>query len=775
MNFQNLEYALSGEVHQHKGAARSIACYSNYIVSGGFDGLLYKNVVKNHKSEGQREVILEWKSLESQKSPIYSLTFAQDGSVFSGNQKGLIYRFTGPNPSKSYIGHSQTVNSLDIGADGVLISGSWDSTTRMWNAESGHCTGILSQNQSYAVTVCYVAPGMVVTGSQNKALNLWINKSLVHSVLDAHTDIIRGISLIPELNSVFISCANSGDVKFWRIDISGRKIIRIDIIGYPNGWLATENQAFLFDCRARLSKSRKELIGAVAADDGTARLFFCQLNVNSEGNLETISLIKSCSVWPHVSSVWGVEFLDRNDSEEWPDLVTACGDGVLRIFTPVPELAMPIEQINERQTEAVSLLKAAKATQEGESAVDISKLPSAQDRFNIRGSKVGKTMLFRSEDGNNVEVYSWSGLEWQKVGDMIAPPTSISEGLTSSTQHYKGDDFFPAGVYDHVFNVEIETRPGTRCLLPYRLTDNTLEVAERFCAREGISKHNVPDILNFIKQQTTDQAPHTPITSQPRNQFNSASPPQSASPSVQLSPLETMLPIVFKQGNKWQPAINKIYEAEAEQPPNLRLDALSKLCLSSLQEAMEKASFESLTLKNSDLQFIFGLEASWIKWSPKTALFPFFDIWRKLASHNSAADFFRRGGRGNQQVTFALDMIKDVKFTCAHPVPLCLLRWLANMSTWSSTRAFFTEHVEAFAQRFDDILGEDSILEEVLTAKATLVNTVAAFYSFFFNLAIGLNAEARVLKATSNSQKQALCSKIQRVISDMFLLNIACF
>jgi len=51
---------------------------------------------------------------------------------------------------------------------------------------------------------------------------------------------------------------------------------------------------------------------------------------------------------------------------------------------------------------------------------------------------------------------------------------------------YQGDKYFGEGEYDHIFDVESEG--GLILLLPYNNGDNIMEVADRFCAREGFSK-----------------------------------------------------------------------------------------------------------------------------------------------------------------------------------------------------------------------------------------------------------------------------------------------
>ena len=67
------------------------------------------------------------------------------------------------------------------------------------------------------------------------------------------------------------------------------------------------------------------------------------------------------------------------------------------------------------------------------------------------GKKDGEIKLFRNE--MNPEVYVWKSAEarWEKMGDVMGPAPSEKD-------HYEGDDYFPAGYYDYIFNIDIKDR-----------------------------------------------------------------------------------------------------------------------------------------------------------------------------------------------------------------------------------------------------------------------------------------------------------------------------
>jgi len=68
------------------------------------------------------------------------------------------------------------------------------------------------------------------------------------------------------------------------------------------------------------------------------------------------------------------------------------------------------------------------------------------------------------------------------------------------TKSYSGDRYFAAGDYDYVFDVDNES--GFPSKLPFNDGGNPLEAADKYCAREGLSRYYVQQICSFIKQNT---------------------------------------------------------------------------------------------------------------------------------------------------------------------------------------------------------------------------------------------------------------------------------
>jgi len=67
-------------------------------------------------------------------------------------------------------------------------------------------------------------------------------------------------------------------------------------------------------------------------------------------------------------------------------------------------------------------------------------------------------------------------------------------------KQWPGDSMFPAGEYDHVFDVELGDIVMRK--LPFNNGANAIEAAEKFCVREGVGRANVDQIRSFVSQHS---------------------------------------------------------------------------------------------------------------------------------------------------------------------------------------------------------------------------------------------------------------------------------
>ena len=71
-----------------------------------------------------------------------------------------------------YNGHTAAVNSLSMAINDEFVSGSWDGTAIVWNTKTGEQKEVL-KGHTHATAVLTLPNGLVISGSQDKAIRLW--------------------------------------------------------------------------------------------------------------------------------------------------------------------------------------------------------------------------------------------------------------------------------------------------------------------------------------------------------------------------------------------------------------------------------------------------------------------------------------------------------------------------------------------------------------------------------------------------------------------------
>ena len=214
-----------------------------------------------------------------------------------------------------------------------------------------------------------------------------------------HDDIIRQIVEIPGLG--FASCSNDQTVKVWTIEG--------DLVQELKG-----HTGFVFSIAVL---ENGEIVSA--SDDRTVRLW-------RDG--------KQAQVIDHPRTVWSVT---RN---HLGDLVTGGEDYKIRTFTRDLGRADFSQASEEYHNEC-------KATELGEQ-IDMKTLPTVDKMRGVKG-KEGEVKIFKN--GSAAEAYTFKDGKWEKIGDVINPTATIDV----DGKEYEGDKYFPAGKYDHIFDVEL--------------------------------------------------------------------------------------------------------------------------------------------------------------------------------------------------------------------------------------------------------------------------------------------------------------------------------
>nr|PIM01801.1 PUL domain-containing protein [Toxoplasma gondii COUG] len=399
------------------------------------------------------------------------------------------------------------------------------------------------------------------------------------------------------------------------------------------------------------------------------------------------------------------------------DIVTCCEDGKLRVWTQDEARALPVAARMQQESEAKEAQAAAAA--KSASSIDIASLPDVSQMTSIRGQD-GEMKMFR--EGNMATVYTWKQSTgcWERVGEVV--------GAAKQSTHYEGDAYFEAGEYDHIFKVEIG-ESGAHKPLPFRMSDNPLVAAEKFCAREGINKSCLEQITSFIRRNTgLSSAPSS-------SSATSASTPASdlkdqwASYGGGVSKVAPLMQVfTFAKGN-FEGAGKKIMEFDAQFPEDspAHLTALEKQYLLDALEKIQSPSFMKKEFRACELDVIFEKLAVW----PSSKAVPVMDVWRALALHPQYHAVHRKSGdHGWMTVVVALRHLKEACASQADETPLilCCLRFLANLMDLTTNRTVMLRHANVVLES----LASDRVLTSPnknvrLTAASLLANFAVAF------------------------------------------------
>ncbi|XP_074850154.1 phospholipase A-2-activating protein isoform X2 [Carettochelys insculpta] len=137
------------------------------------------------------------------------------GLIATGGNDHNICIFTLDTTAPLYVlkGHKNTVCSLSSGKFGTLLSGSWDTTAKVWLNDK--CMMTL-QGHTAAVWAVKILPeqGLMLTGSADKTIKLW-KAGRCERTFTGHQDCVRGLAILSDTE--FLSCANDASIRRWQI------------------------------------------------------------------------------------------------------------------------------------------------------------------------------------------------------------------------------------------------------------------------------------------------------------------------------------------------------------------------------------------------------------------------------------------------------------------------------------------------------------------------------------------------------------------------------
>ncbi|XP_051817408.1 phospholipase A-2-activating protein isoform X1 [Antechinus flavipes] len=376
------------------------------------------------------------------------------GLIATGGNDHNICIFTLDSSTPLYIlkGHKNTVCSLSSGKFGTLLSGSWDTTAKVWLNDK--CMMTL-QGHTAAVWAVKILPeqGLMLTGSADKTIKLW-KAGRCERTFSGHEDCVRGLAILNEME--FLSCANDASIRRWQITGECLEVF----YGHTN---------YIYSIS--VFPNCKDFV--TTAEDRSLRIW-------KQGECaQTIRL--------PAQSIWCCCVLENGD------IVVGASDGIIRVFTESIERTANPEELQAFENELSQATIDSKTGDLGD--IDANQLPG-REHLNEPGTREGQTRLIK--DGEKVEAYQWSVSDgrWLKIGDVVG--SSGANQQTSGRVLYEGKEF------DYVFTIDVN-ESGPSYKLPYNTSDDPWLTAYNFLQKNDLNPMFLDQVAKFIIDNTKGQ------------------------------------------------------------------------------------------------------------------------------------------------------------------------------------------------------------------------------------------------------------------------------
>eukprot|EP00066_Takifugu_rubripes_P003991 XP_003967013.1 PREDICTED: phospholipase A-2-activating protein [Takifugu rubripes] len=650
------------------------------------------------------------------------------GLIATGGNDNNICVFSLDQEQPLYIlkGHKNTVCTLSSGKFGTLLSGSWDSTAKVWLNEK--CMMTL-EGHSAAVWAVLILPeqGLMLSGSADKTIKLW-RAGHCDRTFTGHEDCVRGLAVIS--STEFFSCSNDTSVRRWLVTGECVQVYHSHTNYIYSMAVFPNSQDFIS-----------------TGEDRSLRIW------RGGECSQTIRL--------PAQSVWCCCILPNGD------VVVGASDGIIRVFTEAEDRTASPEDLQAFEDELAKATIDPKTGDLGD--IKLEDLPG-REHLAEPGQRDGQTRLIK--EGQKVEAYQWSVADdrWVKIGDVVAG----SNQQTSKSVMYEGKE------YDYVFTIDIN-EGGPSLKLPYSVSEDPWLTAHNFLQRNDLSPMFLDQVANFIIENTkghvvgpsapgvadpfTGGARYVPGASDGRSGFGAdpftgsgryipGSGPDPSAPvgvadpftgggaysSAALRHTATNIyfpkteAVTFEQANTSQ-IFAKLKELNEGTPPEHRLTEETLDTLEGLLEAVSDPSKPPPTLQQMSLLW------KAVHW-PEDIVFPVLDILRLAVRHPLVNERLCGEAEGIQLCNHLLSLMSPE----GRPANQMLaLRTLCNCFSGRQGRALLMAHRDTVLSRAADLSAVCNKNIHIALA------TVAVNYAGCLHSQPDLEAKAQCLSVVSKA------------------------
>ena len=113
-------------------------------------------------------------------------------------------------------GHTDGVTSVAFSPDGLLASGSWDGTVRLWDTSTGAEVAVLEGHTRLVRSVAFSPDGLLASGSDDGTVRLWDTSAGAEvAVLEGYTRGVESVAFSPD--GLLASGSWDRTVKLWDV------------------------------------------------------------------------------------------------------------------------------------------------------------------------------------------------------------------------------------------------------------------------------------------------------------------------------------------------------------------------------------------------------------------------------------------------------------------------------------------------------------------------------------------------------------------------------
>ncbi|XP_031259128.1 phospholipase A-2-activating protein-like, partial [Pistacia vera] len=641
MDIDFKEYQLSCELRGHEDDVRGICVCDNVgIATSSRD----KTIRFWSLDASDKRMYLSSKLLLGHTSFVGPLAWISpneeypEGGLVSGGMDTmvLVWDLRTGEKVRTLKGHQLQVTGIALD-DEDIVSSSVDCTLRRWR--NGQLVEFWEAHNAPIQAVVKMPSGELVSGSSDTTLKLWKGKTCVHT-FTGHTDTVRGLAVMPGVG--ILSASHDCSIRLWTL--TGQ--VLMEMVGHTAIVYSVDYHA------SGLIVSGSEDRFAKIWKDGIC--------------IQSIE---------HPGCVWDAKFLENGD------FVTACSDGVTRVWTVHPDKVADSLELEAYASEISQYKRSRKRV----GGLKLEELPGLE-ALQIPGTSNGQTKIVR--EGDNGVAYSWNRREqkWDKIGEVVdGPDEGMNRPIHDGTQ------------YDYVFDVDIGDGEPIR-KLPYNRSDNPYDTADKWLLKENLPLSYRQQIVEFILQNTGQKDfninpsfrdPYTGSSAYVPGQPSSMS-AMPAKPTFKHIPKKGML--VFDAA-QFDGILKKITEFNNTlltdvEKKNLSLTELEISRLVAIVKILKDTShYHSSSFADVDISLLLKLLKTW----PVEMIFPVIDILRVTVLHPDGARVLLKCVENPNDVL--MEIINKVTATPALPANLLTsIRAVTNLFRNSSYYNWLQKH-----------------------------------------------------------------------------------